>query len=169
MITSTDQQQWTIIGEMPENEANGEIKQFKKLPELRTYCINHFIGYTLKAYPDISYVKNGWAFEHSNPFKGSPDSHSQLARCSVGTTSSCSLLAFPLLVSIVLACLCCLCCSSVSWTHICARLLLVATPILQADVKSTKVKSHSNNVRDVIIAHVITGLHRPTNGCGKCN
>ena len=50
---------------------------------------------------DISYLKNSWAFEHSIPLKGSPGSNSQLVSNSVGITSSCSLLAFLLLVSFV--------------------------------------------------------------------
>ena len=38
----------------------------------------------------------------------------------------------------------------------CARLLIVATPVLKAAVKSTKVMSHGSNIRDLIIAHVIS-------------
>ena len=44
----------------------------------------------------------------SDPFKSSPGSHSLLVSDSVGTTSSCLLLAFPLLVSLALSRLCCL-------------------------------------------------------------
>jgi len=61
---------------------------------------------------------------------------------SVGITSSCSLLAFPLLVSLALSRLCCLC-FAVSQTHNCARLVIVATQVLKTAVrisKSTKVK-----------------------------
>ena len=43
---------------------------------------------------DISNKKASWAFEHSNPFKYSPGSHSQLVSCFVGIMSSCSLLVF---------------------------------------------------------------------------
>jgi len=54
--------------------------------------------------------------------------------------SSCSLLAFPLSVSLAplrLRFLCFL--PSVSRTHTCARLLTVATLVLKAAIKSTKV------------------------------
>jgi len=53
-----------------------------------------------------------------------------------------------------------------SWTHNCARLLIVATLLLVATKasvdasklpKSTRARSHGNNVRDVIIAHVMCG------------
>jgi len=47
----------------------------------------------------------------------------------------------------------------------CARLLIIATPVLKAAVKSTKVKPPGNNVRDLIIAHVIganTQTNKPT-------
>jgi len=42
--------------------------------------------------------------------------------------------------------------------YYCAKLPIVATPALKAaiKVKSTKVKSHGNNVHDVIVAHVIS-------------
>ena len=45
----------------------------------------------------------------SDPLKSSPGSHSLLVSDSVGITSSCSLLAFPLSVSVVSSHLCCLC------------------------------------------------------------
>jgi len=83
--------------------------------------------------------KTSWAFEHSDSFSGSSGSHSQLVSCSVGITSSCSLLAFPLTVSLTSSRLRYLC-SPVSQTCNCARLLTVATPVLKAAVKSTKVK-----------------------------
>jgi len=109
---------------------------------------------------DISYLITSRAFEHSDPFKCSPGSHSQLVSCSVNITSSFSLLAFLLLDSLVLSRLRCLC-SLVSQARICARLLTVATlytsRVLKADVKSAKVKSHGNNVCDVIIGHMISG------------
>jgi len=55
---------------------------------------------------DISYQKrNSCAFEHSNPLKSSSSCHSQSVSGSVGITSSCSLLAFPLSVSLVSLCL----------------------------------------------------------------
>ena len=45
--------------------------------------------------------KNQPSLRHSNPLKSSPGSHSLLVRDSVGIVSSCSLLAFPLSVSLV--------------------------------------------------------------------
>ena len=45
--------------------------------------------------------ETSWAFKHSDPFSGSPGSHSQVVSCSVGITSSCSLLAFPFSVSLM--------------------------------------------------------------------
>ena len=59
--------------------------------------------------PDISYLKNQPGLQHSDPFKSSPGSNSQLISDSVGTTSICSLLAFPLSVSLASSCLRCLC------------------------------------------------------------
>jgi len=59
---------------------------------------------------------HSWAFEHSDPIKGSPGSHSQSVSCSVGITNS------------------------LSRTHNCARLLTVAIPVLKAAVKLAKVK-----------------------------
>ena len=47
--------------------------------------------------------KNQLGFRHSDPFKSSPGSHSLLVRDSVCITSSCSLLAFPLSVSLALS------------------------------------------------------------------
>ena len=49
---------------------------------------------------NILYLKSSWAFKHSNPLKGSPGSHSQLASDSVDIMSSCSLLTFSLSVSL---------------------------------------------------------------------
>ena len=61
---------------------------------------------------DISYLIEQPGCEHSDPVQCSPGScNSQLASCSVGITSSCLLLAFPLSVSPTLSCLCCLCSS----------------------------------------------------------
>ena len=62
-------------------------------------------------------------------------SSSQSVSCCVGITSSCLLLAFLLSSASPLYCLC----SSVS-THNCARLLIIAAPVLQTAVKPTKVK-----------------------------
>jgi len=61
------------------------------------------------------------------PIHGSSGSHSQL----VSITSSCSLVAFPLSVSLVPLHLLCLC-SSVSQTRNCTRVLIVATLVLKA-------------------------------------
>ena len=70
----------------------------------------------------------------------------QLVSCSVGVTSSCSLLAFPLSVSLSLLHLRCL----YSSTCNCARLLIIATPVLKAAIKSTNVRKVTwQNVRDV--------------------
>ena len=52
---------------------------------------------------DISYLKTSWAFEHSDLFKGSPGSHFHSDSCSVGITSSSSLLEFPVLLSFTLS------------------------------------------------------------------
>ena len=96
----------------------------------------------------ISYLKTSRAFKQSNPLMSSPGSPSQLVSDSVGITSSCWLLAFPISVSLTLLCLHCLCFSA---SH-CARLLIVATPVLKA-AKTDEIKSHGNNLRDVNIAH----------------
>ena len=82
--------------------------------------------------------------EHSNPFKCSPGSHSQKISCSVGITSSCSLLASPLLVSLA--------------STLPLLLIRVATPVLhsncKAAVNSTQVRSHGSNI--MFIAHADT-------------
>ena len=101
---------------------------------------------------DIS-SKKSQAFEHSDPLKFSPGSHSLSASCSVGiwvTACFWHFCSHPL-------CLHCLC-SSVSRSRNCARLLTVATPVLKAAVKSTKVKLHGNSVRNIYvnIAHMIS-------------
>ena len=98
---------------------------------------------------------HSWAFEHSDPIKGSPGSHSQSVSCSVGITNSFWLLAFSLSVSFALSRQFFLC-SLVSQTPNCARLLIAAIPVLKAAVKLAKVKSHGNNVCDVhvVIAHM---------------
>jgi len=46
--------------------------------------------------------------------------------------------------------------STVSQTRNCARLLIVAIPVLKAAVKSTKEKSPGNNACDVVFIHVIS-------------
>ena len=51
-------------------------------------------------FSDISCLKNIWAFKHSDPFKCSPGSHS-VGNCSIGITSSCSLVAFLLSVNLL--------------------------------------------------------------------
>jgi len=53
----------------------------------------------------FSYLETSWAFEHAHSFNGSPGSHSQL----VSVKSSCSLVAFPLSVSLASLCLNYLC------------------------------------------------------------
>jgi len=50
-------------------------------------------------YPKLT-IKTSQASEHSDPLKCPPGSHAQLVSCSVGIMSSCSLLAFSLLVSL---------------------------------------------------------------------
>ena len=89
--------------------------------------------------------KTSQAFEHSNPLKSSPGSHSQLVSDSVGITRNFLLLVFLILVSLASSHLCCIC-FLVSRTYICARLLIVATPVLKAAVKPAKVNSHCNNI-----------------------
>ena len=68
------------------------------------------------------------AFEHSHPFKRSHGSHSQSVSCSVGITSSCSLLVFLFSISLTSLHLISLCCP------------IVATTVLKAAVKLTEVK-----------------------------
>jgi len=53
--------------------------------------------------------KNQPGLQHSDPLKSSPGSHSMVVSDSVGITSSCLLLVFPLSVSLVLSRLRCLC------------------------------------------------------------
>jgi len=59
-------------------------------------------------------------------FKCSPGSHSLSVSCFVGITSSCSLLAFPLSVSLASSSLC----SSVPRTRNCATLLLIVASVV---------------------------------------
>ena len=104
------------------------------------------------------YVKQVWYPKPAGPFniliQELPRSHSQLVSNSVGITSSYSFLAFLHSVSLRSSHLCCLC-FSLSRARNCARLLIhaVATPVLQPAIRSWLVKSHGNNVRDVIISH----------------
>ena len=75
------------------------------------------------------------AFKHSDPFKGSPGSHSQSVSCFVGITSSCSLCIF---YSQSASCHC-IHVASTPW-----HLVLVTVldhSVLKAAVKSTKVRS----------------------------
>ena len=118
---------------------------------------------------DISYLQPQLGLEHSDPLKSSPGSHSQLVSFSVGIMSSCS--HFWHFCSQSALCRCVYIASapwySVSQTCNSARPLIVATTVLKAAVKLTKVKLHGtcNNVCDVIIAHVISGdaqINRPT-------
>jgi len=76
----------------------------------------------------------------------------------VGIMSSCLFLVFPLSVSLVSLCLCWLS-FSVSQTHNCARLLVVAST-QSSWPKSTKAKLHGNTLRNVIIVQVISGEAR---------
>ena len=87
-------------------------------------------------------MKTSRAFKQSNPLKNSPGSPSQSVSDSVGITSNCLLLAFPLSVSLTLLCLHCLCFSA---SHS-ARLLIVAAPVLKA-AKIDEIKSHGNNLQ----------------------
>ena len=58
---------------------------------------------------DISYLKNQQGLQHSDPLNSSPGSHSLLVSNSIGTTSSCSFLAFLLSISVESSRLHCLC------------------------------------------------------------
>ena len=89
------------------------------------------------------YLKTSPAFKYFSPFKDSPGSHSQSVRCSLPT--------FLLTVSLALSHLHYLF-SSVSQI----LLLYLITPVLKAAIKSANVKSLSNNVRVIIMVHVIT-------------
>ena len=99
----------------------------------------------------ISKIQPG--LRRSDPLKSSPGSHSLLVSDSVGTTSSCSLLAFHSqsashhLVYVASAS------QYLSRSRNCGRLLPVATQSSLAEVDK---RSHGNNVRDVIIVLVIS-------------
>jgi len=69
----------------------------------------HAITDVCKNNSDISYLKTGQAFEHFDPLKSSPASHSLLVSGSICIMSSCSLPVFLLLVSLTSSHLCCLC------------------------------------------------------------
>ena len=115
---------------------------------LRKICTTYECTYTSSTLSQHSSckTKTSWVIQARN---------SQSVSCSVGIMSSCSLLAFLLTVSLTSSHLHCLC-SPVSPTRNCARLLIVATPVLKALIKSTKVKSHGNNACIVIIVHVLS-------------
>ena len=87
---------------------------------------------------------------------------------SVGIASNCSLLAFPLSVSLVSTLPSLLNISnSISRTYRYSRLLIGATLVLTAAVKLTTVKSHGNSV---LIERVIsrdTQSHKQINGHGN--
>jgi len=70
-------------------------------------CHLNELGYQVWYF--ISKVQRG--LRRSDPFKSSSGSHSLLVSDSVGTTSSCSVLAFPLSVSLTSFHLRCLCLS----------------------------------------------------------
>ena len=116
---------------------------------IRNYTVHILLWWDscFRTKSDISYLKEKTA-RPSNPYIQELSWQPFSVICSsVGITSSCSLLAFPLSVSLASLCLRCLC-FSVSQTHNCIRRLIVATPVLQQSnhPKSTKVKSHGNNV-----------------------
>ena len=106
-----------------------------------------------------SYLKTSWAFDipiHSRALLAAI--LCWLNSDSVGITTSCSLLTSPLSVSLKsssLRCLCFLVSNSYS-----SRLLTIATQssCLNCWSRLTQVRSHGygNNVRDIIIAHVIS-------------
>jgi len=99
--------------------------------------------------------KNQPGLQHSDPLKSSSGSNSLLVNSnSVGITSSCSVLASPLSRSTLSHCVYVSSASQYpSRTRNCARLLTVATQssCLNCRTRSTQVRSHGNNVRDVII------------------
>ena len=87
-------------------------------PSLHSYPIINMQTYKTSQPPpphqkknksDTSYLKTSQGLQHSNPLNSSTGSHSLFVSDSVGITSSCSLLAFPLLVSLASLCLHCLC------------------------------------------------------------
>ena len=127
--------------------------------------------------------KTNQTFEHSSPLKSSPGSHWQSVSNSVGTRIICSLLMFPLSVSLVSSCLRCLCFSvSVSNLLLCYTTHCSYTKQPSELPKSTKVKLHGNNVCNLIIAHMISMnaqthkflhmyfylVHRPPNHIWPC-
>ena len=109
------------------------------------------------AVPLFKVSKNQLGLRRSDPLRSSPSSRCLLVSDSVGTTSSCSLLTFPLSVSLALPRLRCLC-LSVSRTHNCARLPVVATQSSRLNCRSrlSKVAWQQCRLRDIIIAHMIS-------------
>ena len=122
-----------------------------KMPRKHAHTLNHHqkhrlcaeqeyhfyrqsISLVAKTSPIFHMYKISWAFRHSDPFKGSPCSHSQSVSCFVGITSSCSL------------------CSSHPQSASCHRIYVASTPlhlvlvtvldysVFKAAVKSTKVR-----------------------------
>lgn len=93
--------------------------------------------------PDILSKMTGQAIENSILLKCSPGSHYLLVGCSL--LCFCSQSASRLHVRCLN--------SSGSRTHNCARLFVVATPVLKASIK---VKSHGNSICEVIISHMIS-------------
>jgi len=117
------------------------------------YKIGCIYIHTAENKSDISYLKTSRAFDvliHS--------SQTLLVSNSVGTTSSRSLQAFPLSVSLASSRLHCLCFSvSISKSWLWQTTHCSYTTEQQSKLpKSAEVRSHGNNVRDVIIAHVIS-------------
>jgi len=94
-------------------------------------------------------------------FWSSPGSHSLLVSDSVGITSSCSLLAFPLSVSLALSCLRCLCFSvSTLYSYLCWTTHSSCTKQPSKLPKSTQVRSHGNNVHDIILHTWEVRMHK---------
>ena len=159
-------------GEVGEGEVGREnsscklVQAFQEAMQFWRCC--WFIRYTSKAKQVWYFIsKNQPGFRHSDPLKSSPGGPSLLVSDSVGITSSCSLLVFPLSVSLTSSCLCS---QYPSRTRNCARLLIVATQSSRLWTKLSKVRSHGNNVRDVIIVHVISAdahTYIDTNRCRK--
>ena len=102
--------------------------------------------------------KNQPGLRCSDPLKSSPSSRCLLVSDSVGTTSSCSLLAFPLSVSLVPSRLVASAFRYPSRTCNCARLLIVATQSSHLNCLSrlSKVAWQQCRLHDVIIVHVIS-------------
>ena len=109
--------------------------------------------------------------EHSNPFPCSPGSHSQLVSLSVGITNSCSLLHFHSRSALRRHVYAVSASRYPSRTRNCGRLLMAATQSSRLNCQSQLVRSHGNNVCDIIIAHVISAdaqINIYTNRRGNC-